>query len=340
MHPRPAHSLSRRRLIGLLAAAPFAIACGASTTPPASTAPGATGASTAPAPVAKRRVDTPRGVVEVPGDPKRVVVFDRRGTLGYMLDLGIKPIAAMSAPDIYRDAFHPLILAETNGIKPLSYTEPKLDEIAGMNPDLIIGYTADSAMNKAYDQLSAIAPTVALQLDLSKPEDALTLLGKVFGREDQAAKLRTDFQNEIKTATAKIKNPGTVSIVLPIADQVRIYDATNLAGSIVTGLGAQVVPDLKTLPGGNTPGATNVGLIHVSYEQVNLITGDTIIVLVNLSAEQRAIRDKLFNSPLFQQIPAVKAKRIVEVESQANFGTAGLKGQRQILADLAKALSA
>ncbi len=100
------------------------------------------------------------------------------------------------------------------------------------------------------------------------------------------------------------------------------------------GLGGTVVPDIKPLVK-----VAGDDIAHISYEQTRLITGDTIVVFVNLSSDYQAIRQKLVTHPLFQQLPAVKAGRVIEVESQANFGTAGLRGQRQVLQVLAKGIA-
>src|SRR5688572_14600514 len=85
--PITIEDLTRRELMSSALAAALVIACG-----------GDDDDATSPAEAATRRVDTPLGPVDVPTRPERVVVFDRRGTLGYLTDLGITPVGAMSAP--------------------------------------------------------------------------------------------------------------------------------------------------------------------------------------------------------------------------------------------------
>src|SRR5690606_2615702 len=112
---------------------------------------------------------------------------DRRGTLGYLLDLGVQPIAAMSAPQIYGGTqFHPLLDSDVEGIATLDASEPDLEQVASLNPDLIIGFTSDSAMEEAYARLSEIAPTVAVPINFNQPEEELAILGEVFGLQEQA----------------------------------------------------------------------------------------------------------------------------------------------------------
>jgi len=325
--PAPIEDATRREFItgvGAAAlAAAFLAACGSEE---AEEAPEATEPLT-------REVDTPRGVVQVPRNPQRVVVMDRRGTLAYLRDLGVEPIAALSAPAIYGSTFHPL-LNDVTGVTPLSSAEPDLEQVAALNPDLIVAHDTEGAFDESIEQLKTIAPTVSYTFNFSRPDDALTDLGRIFGLESKAAELRAAFQADVATAKAGLKSPGTVSLILPLADQLRIYDARNLSGDIVQGLGGTVVPDIA-------PYVTTAGddIAHVSYEQVNLVTGDTIVVFVNLSSDYQEIRQKLLSDPLFQQLPAVQAGRVIEVESQANFGTAGLRGQRQVLDVLVKGLA-
>ncbi|MQA01038.1 MAG: ABC transporter substrate-binding protein [Dehalococcoidia bacterium] len=326
----PVEDATRREFVRLVGGGVFAAAlvaaCGEGDD-------GAEGTPTGSAVPAIRRVDTPRGPVDVPASPKRVVVFDRRGTLGYLLDLGVKPLAALSAPAIYGSTFHPL-LTDATDIMALDSTEPSLEQVAGLNPDLIVAYTSEGPFDSNYEKLQAIAPTVGIPFNFQKPEEALTELGKVFGLEAKAADLRAAFQADVNEAKATLENPGTVSLILPMADQLRIYDERNLTGEILKGLGGTVVPDIKPLVQ-----VADDDIVHVSYEQTNLVTGNTIVIFVNLSADYQAIRQRLVSHPLFQQLTAVKAGRVIEVESQANFGTAGLRGQRQVLDVLAKGLA-
>ena len=316
-------ALTRRRLIGSGLALGLLTACGGS--PPT---------ATVPATPSTRAIETPKGTVNVPTRPSRVVVFDRRGTLAYLLDLGIKPLAAMSAPSIYGGKdFHPLVAADAAGVTAISSTEPDLEQVAGLKPDLIVGFTGDG-LDKVYDKLAAIAPTVAVAIDFNNPEEELCVLGQVFGVADKAGALIQGFKDDVAKTKATIRNPGRVSIVLATADGARVYGANNLVGQIVTGLGGTITPDVQAL--GPDPSGY---FATISTERLAAIDGDTLVMLANLAPELRATHEKLLQQPLFQGLPAVKAGRVIEVETQAVFGTAGLRGQRDILATLAKAFA-
>jgi iron complex transport system substrate-binding protein len=278
-----------------------------------------------------RRVDSPLGPVDVPVRPERVVVFDRRGTLAYLLDLGITPVGAMSAPTIYGSKFHPLLPGVEN-IEPFDWQAPDLEKVASMQPDLIVGYRND--VEKVYPQLCAIAPTVGVVLELNNPQKELTELGKVFGLQEKAAKLTQEFDDEVAAAKTKVGTPGTVSIILPLQDGVRVYRGDDMAGQIIRALGKTITPDISKL---NAEPSSDI--VAISFEQVSAIDGETLVVLANLSTEYSAIKQNLYNVPVFKTLPSVRADRVVEIESQAVFGTAGLRGQRQILDALVKAFA-
>jgi ABC-type Fe3+-hydroxamate transport system substrate-binding protein len=162
----------------------------------------------------------------------------------------------------------------------------------------------------------------------------LTKLGKVFGMEDTAAQLIADFEAEIATTKAALRSPGRVSIILPLTDGSRVYAGTNLVGQIIAKLGGVITLKITRLnpdPSGD--------LAVVSFERVSEIDGDRIVILANLCADWVQFKNNLLAIPVFQSLLAVRNGRVVEVESQAVFGTAGPRGQRQILDALAKALA-
>jgi iron complex transport system substrate-binding protein len=317
--------ITRRKLISSSFAAALLIACGDDNDNDDPTAPAGTSEP------ATRRVDTPLGPVDVPTRPQRVVVFDRRGTLAYLIDLGITPVGAMSAPTIYGSKFHPL-LEGLDKVETLDWQAPDLEKVAVMRPDLIVGYRND--VEKVYPQLTGIAPTVAVDLDLNNPQKELTDLGRTFGMEEKAAQLLKAFEDEVAAAKKKITRSGTASLVLPLQDGIRIYRGDDMAGQLIRALGMTMTPDISKLGA-----APDTDIVVVSFEQASAIDGETLIVLANLSAEQETIKQNLYSLPVFNALPSVRNGRIVEIESQAVFGTAGLKGQRQILDALTRAFA-
>src|SRR5690606_10375397 len=119
----------------------------------------------------------------IPAHPQRVVVASDYIDLDYLLSLGVEPVAygftnawgsgAMPWQEAAADL--PSFDASDN--------EADLESIVGAAPDLILAMPAEQ---DAYDQLSAIAPTVILPWD-AEWRTALTMAATALGLEDVAA---------------------------------------------------------------------------------------------------------------------------------------------------------
>jgi iron complex transport system substrate-binding protein len=142
--------------------------------------------------------------VEVPKDPKNIVVFDM-ASLDTIGALGGEVAGAPldSVPDYLQgyladDAFQAGTLFEAD-----------LIEIEAQQPDLIVIGGRSAAL---YEDLSAIAPTVDLSISgsfLETLERNTTFLGEVLGAEDDAAAALTDLEAGIEDAKAATADAGT-----------------------------------------------------------------------------------------------------------------------------------
>jgi iron complex transport system substrate-binding protein len=142
--------------------------------------------------------------VEVPKEPKNIVVFDM-ASLDTIGALGGEVAGAPldSVPDYLQgyladDAFQAGTLFEAD-----------LIEIEAQQPDLIVIGGRSAAL---YDDLSAIAPTVDLSISgsfLDTLERNTTFLGEVLGAEDAAAAALTDLEAGIEEAKAATADAGT-----------------------------------------------------------------------------------------------------------------------------------
>ncbi|MDG0810448.1 helix-turn-helix domain-containing protein [Cohnella rhizosphaerae] len=113
------------------------------------------------------------GDVQIPKNPKRIVVV-AGAYVGYLLTLGIKPIA------VGEEAFHNYNEGKLDGVENLGSDVP-YEKIVELQPDLILIWnTAD-----VVERLSQIAPTVALEYGVPVREQ-LREFGKMTGREAQA----------------------------------------------------------------------------------------------------------------------------------------------------------
>ncbi|HCM89575.1 MULTISPECIES: siderophore ABC transporter substrate-binding protein [Vagococcus] len=150
--------------------------------------------------------------VEVPKNPKKVVVFDM-GSLDTINQLGAGDTvigAPLKTLPKYLDTFKSVESA--GGIK-----EPDMEKINAMQPELII---ISGRQQDAQKDLEKIAPTLYLGVDSTKTWEStkqnIETLGTIFDKEDAAkekiAKLETDIK-ELKEKAEASKKTGLVTLV-------------------------------------------------------------------------------------------------------------------------------
>jgi iron complex transport system substrate-binding protein len=281
---------------------------------------------------ATRTVEHALGTSEVPVDPQRIVVVDRRGSLAFLLELGLEPVGALEATWLFGEPFHPLIAeqAESAGVEPIDGTDgPNLEQIATLQPDLIIGNVRDMA--ETSDELAQIAPTVGLEWNFADPLANAVTIGDAVGRGEEAQALVDDFDASLDAAAADTADPGTVSILgLFAVDDIRIYREHNLYGVLTERLGGEIVPTESELAFDPEDNEVN----FVSLEEIGMARGDRAISFVNLASEADAAYRALESEALVQALPAFQAGQVLEADPQLAFGAAGTTGINAMLEQL------
>jgi iron complex transport system substrate-binding protein len=279
-----------------------------------------------------RTVTHELGTSQVPVDPQRIVVVDRRGTLAFMLELGVEPVGALDATWLFGEPFHPLIAdaAEAAGVEPIDSTDgPNLEQIALLEPDLIIGNVRDMAETE--DKLAELAPTIGLAWNFADPLANAVTIGEALGLGEEAQALVDEFEASLDAAAATTETPGTVSIIgLFAPDDIRIYREQNLYAAFAERLGGSVIPTEDELPLDPDDNEVN----FVSMEQIGLASGEHVISFVNLSGEADAGYRALQSDPLVQALPGFQNGQVLEADPQLAFGAAGVTGMVAMLAQL------
>ncbi|WP_369056386.1 iron-siderophore ABC transporter substrate-binding protein [Kineococcus terrestris] len=261
--------MNRRSLLAALAASGVLAtltACGGDAAD-AGSAPGASApAAGGSFPVTVEHV---LGSTEVPAEPQRVV------TVGYneqdfVLALGVVPVGTRKTLS-YDSAQRPWAqdLLPEGGIPEVGEAELNLEAIAALQPDLIVG--AYSYMEQAlYEQLSAIAPTIADVPGESEGAAAtwqreLEVIGQALGRTEEAAALTEEVEAVFQDAVDA--NPGfsgkTVTVALVIGGQYYLLGAEDPRGKFFHELGFEPNPTTGEL----------------SAEQVSVMDTDVLVVL-------------------------------------------------------------
>ncbi|MGX2993934.1 ABC transporter substrate-binding protein [Streptomyces sp. JNUCC 64] len=279
----------------------------------------------------KRAVATAMGEVKVPAEPKRVVVLDT-DALDSAVTLGVTPVGAVTA-----EGGAPLstYLPEDKlkGVKKVGLiSEPNLEAIAGLKPDLIISSKARDEKN--YDELTKIAATVFTETTGPDWRKNFDLHADVLGKKDEAAKVVADYEKSITEVTEALggaaKAAGTeVGFVrfLEGADT-RLYMNDTFVGSI-----------LKDLKVGRPGNVDKTGFsLDVSPERINEADSD-VIFYSTYGDPAKAKETSITGGPLWKKLDAVKKGKTFKVDDNLWMLGIGYTGAGQILDQMSERLS-
>ncbi|WP_230159893.1 siderophore ABC transporter substrate-binding protein [Peribacillus simplex] len=178
------------------------------------------------------------GETKVKTNPEKVVVFDM-GALDTLDKLGVE-VAAVPHDGL------PKYLSKYKGTTENAggLKEPDFEKINEIAPDLIL---ISGRQSEAYEELSKIAPTVFVGVDTTKYmesfEENVTLLGKIFDKEDEAAKELASVEENIKALKEKAPTEKTGLIVLSSGGKVSAYGPDSRFGIIHDVFGVPAVDD-------------------------------------------------------------------------------------------------
>ncbi|MCC8926636.1 MULTISPECIES: ABC transporter substrate-binding protein [Nocardiaceae] len=175
-----------------------------------------------------RIVEHARGTAEISTSPLRVVTLEPV-ELDTSVALGVIPVgtAVLSeAAGVPSYLGSEAAAIETVGTVP----EPRIESIAALQPDLILGTETRHA--DYYEQLAAIAPTVFMASQSDPWQDNVRLVGSALGREDRAEELLDEYENRCDEIAEKYDTQGkTAQLIRPRADVFTLYGPLSFAGS-------------------------------------------------------------------------------------------------------------
>lgn len=180
-------------------------------------------------------IDTIKGKVEVPKNPKRVVVLDF-GALDTLDLLGVKVEKLGTSTSIMPKNLQKY---KKSALTVGTLHEPNFEKIYELKPQLII---ITGRAIKHYDELSKIAPTILYSIDPKKftkwTMSAARDLGKIFGKEKEV-KEQIDKINKLVKQTKQMasKSSKRVLFLLTNDGSIRAYGKGSRFGFIYTDLG-------------------------------------------------------------------------------------------------------
>ncbi|WP_304340522.1 ABC transporter substrate-binding protein [Metaclostridioides mangenotii] len=252
---------------------------------------------------ATKTITTAKGDVEIPTNPKKVVVDY---FMGDAVALGVKPVGTTY---IYKGAYFE---DELKGVPSIngdnSYGEYSMEKIAALKPDLII-----TAFDNDFDKLSKIAPTVFVDYTNMSTEERLNLIGEALGKEDKVDVVLADLEKEVEKSKATLKEAGisdkTVSLFETSQKAVYVYgDKQGRGGDILYNLLGMQGPEIveKEIIGGEQ-------WRSISFEVLADYIGDYVMI----GGWEEDPMDTVGNNPVWKNTEAIKNNHVIEYNSNA-----------------------
>ncbi|WP_303974476.1 iron-hydroxamate ABC transporter substrate-binding protein [Streptococcus merionis] len=270
----------------------FLVACGSSNT-----------AETTKGELAVSSMPEIKGVTyygDVPANPERVVVLSSTYT-GYLAKLDFNLVGVTSY-----DKKNPVLKKKVADAKEVAATD--LEAILALEPDVIVVGTSEENL----EQLAEIAPVVALEYGARNYLEIMSDFGAIFNKKDQAQKWLTDWKAKTaevaKELKAAIGEDKTFTIMGLYEKEIYLFgDNWGRGGEVVhQALGfkapQKVIDDVFP-----------TGYLSISQEVVADYIGDYVVV----AAEDDQTGTALYESDVWNAIPAVKEGRVIRVDANA-----------------------
>lgn len=242
-----------------------------------------------------RVIENAFGETRVPEDPRRVVTLDPTVLLD-VLALDVEPVGYAEA-----DASQPLFLEdELEGAEPVgTESEPSIEKIATLEPDLIMGLTQDP------ETMSEIAPTVDVEFDETDWKRMFRERADVLGERELADGKISGFDARVRALREQMGarlDEVTVSMIRFGEGNVAVYP-TSFSGSVLADIGIQ-------RPSNQSFGAGEC-CVDLSVEEIPEIDADYVFIAVDPGAEDRL--EEYESNPLWGRLEGKK----IEVSSAA-----------------------
>lgn len=245
----------------------------------------------------------------IPLNPQRIIVTDQE-SLEILVALGLKPIAATTANRVGNKTR--ILEGKIDGIIDLGKeSQPNLEKIIQLNPDLIIGFYINP---QNYNLFAQIAPTVSVDYTQTGWKKTLKQMGEVLGETQQVEILLAQYQKrieELKLAIAQTREKPEISIMRFYTEIkfTQFMKQVSFPGSILEELNLSVPLVQRQI----NSSASDESYVNVSLERVDLLDADVMFIALDPGAENNL--KKYQNSPLWQTLNVVKTNQVYTVDS-------------------------
>ncbi|MEC2076185.1 iron-hydroxamate ABC transporter substrate-binding protein [Metabacillus fastidiosus] len=237
--------------------------------------------------------ESENGPIEVPADPKRVVVLGSFTGNVMALDVNLVGVDSWSKMNPRFD--------KLKDVEEIS--DENLEKIIELDPDLIIGLSTA----KNLDKLKEIAPTVTYTYGKVDYLTQHVEIGKLLNKEKEAQAWVDDFKKRAQDAgkdiKAKIGEDTTVSVIENFNKQLYVYGDN-------WGRGTEILyQEMKLkMPEKVKETALKNGYYALSLEVLPEFAGDYMII-----SKDKDIDNSFQETDTYKDIPAVKNNHVFEV---------------------------
>lgn len=274
---------------------------------------------------ATREIQHVMGTTTIEGTPKKVVTL-YQGATDTILEFDVKPVGVVESW-----AHQPMYDYLKEDLEGVTYvgleTQPNLEEIAALQPDLIIA--TQVRHEEIYEQLSQIAPTV-VNTTLYDIRETTTLLGQALGQEEKAASLIDDWESRVADFKDKISAnenyPLSITVTNYREDHARIY---------VKGFAGSILSELDFNGPKNLEGQEDLDIVKLNdKETIPNMNADVIFQFMEDNAAVQNTYKEWTDHPLYQNLDAVKNDQVFTVDEVVWNFAGGLQSANLMLDDL------
>jgi iron complex transport system substrate-binding protein len=262
-----------------------------------------------------RTVTHPLGTAEVPVAPQRVLSLDSNGALQVSLELGAPLVASETLDgDV---PVPPYLPAPPPGFESLGFDRLDLERVAALRPDLVIGNV--QRVEEAHAELSRIAPTVAYRNAGAGQDwrESVRTIGDVLGALPRVEERLASYAarvDAVRSRHADVIAGSTVALLRFTSSELRIIRGEIFGASILAHAG------IRRPPSTDTPGSSAT-YVPLTEETVG-VTADADVLLYFVGGggsalDAAATAQRYLSGGLWQQLPAVRAGRVVELDPVA-----------------------
>ncbi|OKL36932.1 ABC transporter substrate-binding protein [Domibacillus mangrovi] len=253
-----------------------------------------------------REITHAMGTTTIEGTPKNIVTL-YQGATDAAVEMGFKPVGVVES--WLEQPIYNYLKEDLEGVQIVGQeTQPNLEEIAKLKPDLIIA--SKLRHEEIYEQLSQIAPTVVHETVFDF-KGTVEMMGEAMNQEEKANELLSAWDSRVADFQGKIEEkmgdqwPLHVSVLNFREDHARIY-VTGFAGSILSELGFAGPKNITD---------KSLDVVKLTdKESITQMNADVFYMFMEDNEAVKKTHDEWTNHPLWKNLDAVKANQVYTVD--------------------------